>query len=72
MPEKHRENARLPLQPLLTIEETAEILHLSRSAIYALIKHEGLPSFTIGNSRRIHPEDLAQWINQRKRLPETT
>ena len=70
MPEKHREKAQPPLQPLLTIEETAEILHLSRSAVYELIKHEGLPSFTIGGSRRIHPEELAQWINQRKRPRE--
>lgn len=65
MPEKHRDKIT-NMRPLLSIQETANILHLSRSAVYELIKHEGLPSFTIGGSRRIHPEELEQWIEQRK------
>ncbi|MFF2038995.1 helix-turn-helix domain-containing protein [Kitasatospora sp. NPDC058170] len=46
----------------LTVPEDMASLRLSRSKTYDLIRSGELPSFTIGRSRRIAAESLADFI----------
>jgi excisionase family DNA binding protein len=43
---------------LLTVEEVADSLRLSRRTVESLISSKQLRSVTIGRSRRIHRDDL--------------
>jgi putative molybdopterin biosynthesis protein len=47
---------------LLKSDEVAEILHVSRSMAYLLMKRGDIPTVRIGTSVRVRPEDLDQYI----------
>lgn len=48
---------------LLTVEEAAEALGISRSQVYVLIAGERLGAVTIGRSRRVPVEALEAFVN---------
>lgn len=50
---------------LLKSEEVAEILQVSRSFAYQLIKRGEIPSLRIGSAVRIRPEDLQRYIRDK-------
>jgi excisionase family DNA binding protein len=45
-----------------TVEQVAEILHVSRDKVYQLLRTRQLRSIKIGNSRRITNKHLAEFI----------
>ena len=47
---------------LLKANEVAEILNVSRSYVYFLMKSGQLPTVRIGRSVRVHPRDLKEYI----------
>ena len=47
---------------LLKSDEVAEILQISRSMAYALMKRGDIPTVRIGTSVRVRPEDLDKYI----------
>jgi excisionase family DNA binding protein len=47
---------------LLTTEEAANVLRISRSKAYELIASGRLPSITLGRSRRVPLDALRKWI----------
>ena len=47
---------------LLKSDEVAEILHISRSMAYLLMKRGDIPTVRIGSSVRVRTEDLDQYI----------
>lgn len=47
---------------LLTVEEAAERLRLSRGFLYQLIRRGEIPTVKIGKARRIRPADLERFI----------
>ncbi|MBI9048669.1 MAG: helix-turn-helix domain-containing protein [Anaerolineaceae bacterium] len=47
---------------LLTGEEIAEILHVSRAYAYQLMRQKHITTVKIGRSVRVRPEDLEQFI----------
>ena len=49
---------------LLKSDEIAEILHISRSMAYLLMKRGDLPSVRIGSSVRVRHEDLEEYIKK--------
>ncbi len=52
---------------LLTVEEAAECLSLSRSRVYELMANGGgncIPSVCIGRSRRVPVEGLREWAQR--------
>jgi excisionase family DNA binding protein len=53
---------------LLTTNQTAHILSLSRSTICRLLKTGELPSITIGRTRRISRLDIDRYIEQQRKL----
>lgn len=53
---------------LLTVKDVVDALRISRSSVYRLFDSGELTWIQIGSSRRIRPEDLAQFIEQHRRL----
>jgi len=53
-------------QLLITVEEAARILSLSRTMVYDLINREGLPVHRFNTAVRINPTELQNWLNERK------
>jgi excisionase family DNA binding protein len=52
--------------PLLTIKQTSKALAVSDPMTYKLIRTGALPVVRIGASCRVHPEDLARFIEERR------
>jgi len=53
---------------LLTVKDIVDALRISRSSVYRLFDSGELTWVQIGSSRRVRPEDLAQFIEQHRRL----
>ena len=64
MMRQKKEVIRQPL--LLTIQETAVSLRLSRAKVYRLIDFEGLPVVRFGRAVRVSVKALEQWVEQRE------
>ncbi len=47
----------------LTVEETAELLQVSRRTLQRMIHRKDLPAFKVGGQWRIHENALAKWLN---------
>lgn len=56
---------------LLNLDETAEVLNVSRATLYRLLAAGELPWVRVGSNRRIDPQDLYAFIQAAKRGPET-
>jgi excisionase family DNA binding protein len=64
-PYQYREKNMDVEQTLLTVDEAARSLRISRSALFQLMsKDGGLPSITIGRSRRIPASALREWVDR--------
>jgi len=59
------------LPELLTPQQVATYLGISRRRVYEYCQlspdHGGIPSFTIGKSRKIEKSDLIDWIEKLKK-----
>lgn len=51
------------MNDLLTVEEMAKILRISRSKAYSLVKEKGFPIIKIGKSIRILKQELYSWLH---------
>lgn len=49
-------------QPMLTVQEVAKTLNVSKLTVYDLIKHGDLPAVRVGRQFRIAQEDLFLWM----------
>ena len=54
-----------------TVENVAAILHVSRSAVFKLIK-EGLPMIKLGKRRVISRQRLDDWLERKHQEQEDT
>jgi excisionase family DNA binding protein len=54
-----------PVPENLTVPEVAEILRLSASHVYAMVRRGELPHFKVGASPRIRRKDLDAYIQAR-------
>jgi putative molybdopterin biosynthesis protein len=43
---------------LLTVEEVARLLKVSRATVYGLVEREQLPAVRVGHSMRVRAEDV--------------
>lgn len=60
------------MERLLTIEEVAEYMQVSRFTVYRLAKGCALPATKIGRQWRFQRQEIEQWLrtrNSRKRPP---
>ena len=49
-------------EPMLSCNDIARVLHVSRSKAYALVQSGEIPSVHIGASVRVRPADLRAFI----------
>ena len=49
---------------LLTIDEAARVLSISRSSCYRLVMAGALRSLKLGNLRRVRPEAIETFLNR--------
>lgn len=56
------ENGLAPLK-FLTVEQTAELLQVSRRTLHRIIHRKDLPAFKVGGQWRIHENTLAKWLD---------
>lgn len=54
-----------PIQ-LLTIRQVSEVLAISIPMVYKLIRHGNIPVVRLGSALRIHPDDLAAFIDSHR------
>ena len=59
-------NTVSPGQEMLTVEQAAELLHISRDRVYHLLRTRQLRSIKIGKLRRISRDWIAEYIRQRE------
>lgn len=52
----------MTMEPLLRVEEAAELLRVSRWTVYKLIKERQLVSVKVRSGRRIVPESVRAYI----------
>ncbi|SHJ65763.1 helix-turn-helix domain-containing protein [Desulfofundulus thermosubterraneus] len=57
-----RDLTELPL--FLTPPQIAQLLQISRSAAYALVKSKGFPAVKIGRSVRVYREAFIRWMQE--------
>jgi excisionase family DNA binding protein len=50
---------------VLTLEEVADYLRLSRKTVYRMARSGGLPAFKAANHWRVRRADLEGWIERR-------
>lgn len=59
------------LPEILTAQQISDYLVISRRRVYELFQLKpsagGIPNFDIGFSKRVHKQDLVEWIEGRKR-----
>lgn len=55
------------MDPLMTIEEVAEYMQVSRFTVYRLAKGHLIPATKIGRQWRFQREEIDQWVRQQYR-----
>ena len=66
---KQNWNSDKPTQSrLLKADEVAEILNVSLGMAYKLMREQKIPTVRIGNARRVHPQDLNNYIDANKSI----
>lgn len=51
---------------ILTADEVAELLQVSKVTLWKLRKYRGLPSFKVGREVRFFKHELLQWIQEER------
>jgi excisionase family DNA binding protein len=49
---------------IMTVQEVAEFLKLSKITVYKLVKKGAIPGFRVGNSWRFRREDIVEIVSQ--------
>jgi len=55
------------LPDILTVQQVANYLNVSRNTVYNWTNSGELPSFKTGNTRRIRKETLFKWIQEKEK-----
>ena len=50
------------VEPLMTIDEVAKFLGMSKNTVYRLVKEEGLPAIRLVNRFRFRRTEVEQWL----------
>lgn len=59
-----------PLGEVLTIEELADYLRISKSTLYKLVREGSVPCQKVGKHWRFHKEAIDLWLQERKKDAE--
>jgi excisionase family DNA binding protein len=59
-----------PDPEIMTTDELAAYLRVSRATVYRLFKRRGLPGFRVGRDRRFRRADIDEWIEASEKARE--
>ena len=59
-------------EKLLTVEEVAESLNVSRDVIWKAIRQKSLIAYRVEGALRIHPRDLRAYLDKRRTNQQNT
>ena len=54
---------------VLTAEQLASVLQISKSGAYALLSRSDFPTLQIGGRKMVMKKDLLEWLNSRTNRP---
>ena len=67
MPPRATQPAPAPaLEPLLTVEQVAELLQLKPTTVRAYVERGSLPCVRLNARLRFKPSDVALWVEERR------
>jgi len=59
------------MEPLLiTVADAAEMLKISRTTLYDMIRYESFPVVRFGKLVRVNPKKMQEWLEQREQEAE--
>jgi excisionase family DNA binding protein len=59
-----------PMDALMTIEEVASYLRLSKDTVYRMAQAGKIPASKVGTQWRFRQEDVDAWLEKNKNVPE--
>ena len=57
------------LPDVMTAEQLASALQISKSGAYALLNHSDFPTLRVGGRKMVMKKDLLEWLNSRTNRP---
>lgn len=57
-----------PVEKLMTLEEVADFLRLSKDTVYRMASGGKLPASKVGSQWRFRREDVDQWLEKNKNI----
>ena len=58
------------LPDVITAEQLASALRISKSGAYSLLNHSAFPTLRIGGRKMVMKKDLLEWLNSRTNRPK--
>ena len=58
------------LPDVMTVEQLASALQISKSGAYALFNHSDFPTLRIGGRKMVMKKDLLEWLNSHTNRPK--
>ena len=58
------------LPDVMTAEQLASALQISKSGAYALLTHSDFPTLRIGGRKMVMKKDLLEWLNSHTNRPQ--
>ena len=65
-PEPKLEQNVKPMPTIMTVQQVAEFLKVSKPTVYLLIREHNLPWFPIGQCKRFITDEIIQWAKTRQ------
>ena len=51
---------------VLTVDEVAAYMRISRSTVYRMVKQQKLPGFKVGSDWRFSADSIKQWMHEQE------
>ena len=58
------------LPDVMTAEQLASALQISKSSAYALLNHSDFPTLRVGGRKMVMKKDLLEWLNSHTNRPK--
>lgn len=58
------------LPDVITAEQLASALQISKSGAYALLNHSDFPTLRVGGRKMVMKKDLLEWMNSHTNRPK--
>ncbi len=57
------------MEELLTLEELAKYLKISKHTLYKMLEREKIPALKIANQWRFKKSDIDKWLEKQRKVP---